>query len=137
MIVPKWTSLVTDRNIDAPKDALWVKVVDYVRGPRKIKVEVTGSWNYDAGKTCGPDGSPSEGLSDANLNKSALKGCVIGKVGGSPGDTPGSDKLFAPGSYAVFEIGDVAGALYLGMNDVPTNIHNHAGTVRVNIWEAP
>jgi hypothetical protein len=137
MTEPKWTALITKQSVDVPKNALWVKVLDYIRGPRKLKIEVTGDWNYDASKPSGPDGVPSEGFADANLHKSALKGCVIAKVGGSAGDTPGSDKLFALGSFTILDIGDVAGALFLSMNDAPANFHSHSGAVTVSISEAP
>jgi hypothetical protein len=133
---PNWTMLVENKNFNAPTETLWVRIVDYVRGPRKLKIQVTGTWSYDSSTQCGPDGISTDGFADGNLHHTALKGCVIAKVGGCPGDTVTSDKLFAVGSFSIFNIGDAFGALFLSMNDAPANFHNHSGSLSVSIFEA-
>jgi hypothetical protein len=133
---PNWDT-VADKKVAAPKDFIWVLVVDYIRGPRKLKFEATGSWTYEAGVTCGPDGAPREGFHNSNLHKSALRGCLLAKIGGSPGDTPGSDKIWAVGSYSVIEISDqVSGGLFVSMNDDPRRFPLHDGEIQVKISEA-
>ena len=138
MTAPNWTDIVTQQPINAPQTELWVKVVDFVRGPRRLCITATGTWNYDPQSSCGPDGNPAEGFEDHNLHKSALRGCVLAKVGGSCGDTPGDAKLQAIGSYCVFSIGeDVSGALFVTMNDDPKRFHLHSGTLTLTVSDAP
>ena len=137
MTQPNWNEMVKDKAVAANPNLLWVRVCDYIRGPRKIMIKAEGTWNYDSRAACGPDGNPGEGFSDANLHDSALRGCLIAKVGGSAGETPGKGKIQAVGSFCSFEIGaDAAGALYLAMNDAPKNFYKHSGTLTVTISEA-
>jgi hypothetical protein len=124
MTEPPWATVEAPQSIIAPSAALWVKVADYIHGPRKLKIVATGTWNFDLGRPCGPDGEPSEG-------------CLIAKIGGSAGDNPASDKLFAIGSFAIINIGDAAGTLFVGMNDAPVNCRNHSGSLTIAIWDAP
>lgn len=137
MTQPNWTPVITHHTVSAPTTSLWVKVDDYIRGPRKLKIEATGRWNYDGEKQSEADGEPTEGFSDNNLHHSALRGCLIAKVGGGPGDTPGSDKIFAVGSFAIIDVGDVSGVLFLSMNDAPKNFRSHSGSLNVSISESP
>jgi hypothetical protein len=137
MTQPNWTPVIEHHTVNAPKASLWVKVADYIRGPRKLKIEASGHWNYDDAKQSEADGEPSEGFSDNNLHKSALRGCLIAKVGGGSGDSPGSEKIFAVGSFAIIDVGDVSGALFLSMNDAPKNFRSHGGSLTVSISEAP
>jgi hypothetical protein len=137
MTEPPWATVEAPQSIIAPSAALWVKVADYIHGPRKLKIVATGTWNFDLGRPCGPDGEPSEGFADSNAHHGALKGCLIAKIGGSAGDNPASDKLFAIGSFAIINIGDAAGTLFVGMNDAPVNCRNHSGGLTIAIWDAP
>ena len=112
MTQPNWTPVITHHTVNAPTTSLWVKVDDYIRGPRKLKIEATGRWNYDGVKQSEADGETTEGFSADNLHHSALRGCLIAKVGGGSGHTPDSDKIFAVGSFAIIDVGDVSGALF-------------------------
>lgn len=137
MTEPRWTPVVKDKLLNAPVDTLWAKVIDYVRGPRKLKIEAEGNWQYDLGKQCGPDGKPTEGFSDDNLHKAALRGCLIAKIGGCAGDTPGSEKIFAVGSFSIFETGDVSGSLFVSINDDPKSFNKHSSKLKITVSEAP
>lgn len=138
MTEPNWTDIVTQQAVNAARDKLWARVCDYICGPRKLRVQATGTWNYDPHSPCGPDGCPQEGFEDNNLHKSALRGCLIAKVGGGAGDTPGDGKIQAVGSFCVFEVAqDVRGALFLTMNDSPNRFYLHCGSLTVTISEAP
>lgn len=134
MTTPKWASLVSNHDVVATTEALWVKVSDYIRGPRRLRIQAAGEWNYTEQKTCGPDGNAAEGLPEKGLLATAAVGCLIAKVGGSAGDTGAAGKIFAAGSYAIVEIAaDAQGALFLGMNDVPQNFDGHSGYLTVDI----
>jgi hypothetical protein len=138
MLEPQWTPLVIAQPLDAPRAQLWVRVCPFVRGPRRLLIQATGAWYYDSTRICGPDGNPADGFSDANLHKSALRGCLLLKVGGSTGDTPAAEKLLAAGSYFVFDVPDgAAGPLFATMNDDPKRFHLHSGSVIVTIAHAP
>lgn len=137
MTEPNWTALGQAQDVPAPRKVLWVKIHDYVHGPHKLKIEATGNWDYDEDKSCGPDGRISEGFSDANLHKSALRGCLLAKIGGSAADNPGSDKLYAIGSYGVIIPGESAGPLYVTMNDEMKNFTKHGGSLHITLAEAP
>jgi hypothetical protein len=138
MVAPNWSVLVPAKAVNAPKKELWLKVCDFVRGPRRLLVEASDEWKYDPNSSCGPGGDPSEGFDDRNLHKSALRGCLVAKIGGSAGDTPGSDKLFAVGSYCIFEIPEnVGGSLFVTMNDDPKRFHLHEGSLTIKVSEAP
>lgn len=137
MTTPQWTILVNTVNLPAPTTTLWVKVCDFMRGPRRLKIEATGTWNYDPASSCAPDGSPSEGFEDGNLHKQALRGCLLAKVGGSAGDTPGDGKIQAAGSSCAFEVPDgTSGAVFLTMNDSPKRFHLHSGSISFTIYDA-
>ena len=138
MVKPNWSVLMSEKDVAAPKKELWFKLCDYVSGPRRLLLEAKEKWKYDPDSECGPDGDPGEGFDERNLHKSALRGCLIGKIGGSAGDTPGPDKLFAIGSYCVIAIpADAAGALFVTMNDDPRRFHLHDGTLKIKVSEAP
>lgn len=138
MVAPNWSTLVASKAVNVPKTALWVQLCDFVRGPRRLRVTAKGEWNYDPDSKCGPDGGPSEGFDDRNLHKSALRGCLVAKVGGSAGDTPGSEKLVAIGSYCVFDIPEnTGGSLFVTMNDDPRRFHLHDGALTIEVSEAP
>ena len=135
MTDPKWSE-PAKKEIEAKPDVLWVRVVDYIHGPRKVKIEATGTWSYAPRSACGPDGNVAEGFDDGHLLKTAARGCLIAKVGGSAGDTPGSEKIQAVGSFAIFEIGDTGGALFLAMKDKPQNWDRHSGKLEISISDA-
>ena len=136
--LPNWNQIVKDQTVSAPQRELWVKVCDFVRGPRRLRIEAAGTWSYEPNSTCGPDGSPAEGFEDGNLHKAAVRGCLLAKVGGSCGDTPGDGKIQAVGSYCVFEVPDgTSGALFLTMNDSPKRFHMHGGELKITLSDAP
>jgi hypothetical protein len=138
MVAPNWSTLVASKTVNVPKKELWVMVCDFVRGPRRLRVTANGKWKYDPDSECGPEGDPSEGFDDRNLHKSALRGCLVAKVGGSAGDTPGSEKLFAIGSHCVFDIPEnTGGSLFVTMNDDPRRFHLHDGALTIEVSEAP
>ena len=134
---PNWNDIVS-LQIQAPRWELWVRVADFVRGPRRMRIEASGRWYLDYDTSCGPDGRTDDGLDEKNLHKSALRGCLLAKVGGSAGDTPGDGKVLAVGSYCVFEIGaEVSGALFVTMNDRAELFYKHSGTMTVAVYDAP
>jgi hypothetical protein len=141
MLPPTWFEIVRAVEVPAPSDTLWVKVFDFVRGPSRLRIQAGGTWKYDLHTDSGPDGNPADGFDDTNLAKWALRGCLLAKVGGSAGDTPnegGTSKVQAVGSYCVFDIpAEVAGGLFLTMNDNPRRFHLHAGKLTVTIATAP
>ena len=138
MITPNWTIILTGYSLRAPSSALWIKVLPYVRGPRTLRIQAAGPWSYAGDSTCGPDGDPVLGFEPANLHPHALRGCLLAKIGGSGGDTPGEAKIQAVGSDCVFDIPEnVSGALFLTMNDDPKRFHLHSGSVIVTISDAP
>jgi len=138
VINPNWTIILTNYALRAPSSTLWVKVLDYVQGPRTLRIQATGPWSYGGPATCGPDGDPALGFEHGNLHSNALRGCLLAKIGGSGGDTPGEAKIQAVGSDCVFDIPEnVSGALFLTMNDHPKRFHLHSGRVIVTISDAP
>jgi hypothetical protein len=137
MQAPPWIEIVIAQEVNAPTARLWTKVCDFVRGPSRIRIQALGTWKYDLNRETGPDGDPANGFSEANLAKSALRGCLLAKVGGSAGDTPGEEKtgkIQAVGSYCVFDIpAESVGPLFLTMNDDPRRFYLHSGTLTVTV----
>jgi hypothetical protein len=123
--------LKTDK-IAAKPDALWRLVWEYIKGPVKLKIEATGTWDYSPTKACGPDGSRQAGILADALNPSAPLGNLIGKIGRSPADKPTSS--FAAGSYVVVVLDDKAeGALYFTMNDQIGHFEEHDKPVTITV----
>lgn len=136
MTEPAWLplKLKTDKIVAKP-DALWTLVCEYIKGPMKLKIEATGTWEYSPTKSCGPDGSRQAGFLADALNPSAPLGTLIGKVGGSPADKPTSS--FVAGSFVVVVLDDKAeGALYFTMNDQISHFEEHAKEVTITVQQA-
>jgi len=85
MTEPAWLplKLKTDK-IAAKPDALWTLVGEYIKGPMKLKIEATGTWEYSQTNGCGPDGSRQAGFLADALNPSAPLGTLIGKLAEVP-----------------------------------------------------
>ena len=136
MTEPIWTplQLKTDQ-ISAKPLAIWTLVCDYVKGPLKLKVEATGTWDYSPSKSCGPDGSRQGGFPANALNPSAPLGALIGKIGGSTADKPLSS--FVIGSYTVIALDDKAeGPLYFTMNDQIEHFDDHDKFITIVVQQA-
>jgi hypothetical protein len=103
-----------------------------------LRIEAKGEWDVLEGAACGADGDPTQGFDEGNLHKTALRGCLLAKVGGSGGDIPGDGKIQAAGSDCTFDVPEgTGGSLFLTMNDNPKRFHSHSGTLTVTVWEAP
>jgi hypothetical protein len=150
---PNWQPLASDIVVPARPSGLWTRVVDYVAGPRKLKIVAKPgvTWTLSAGVAPGPDGDLA-GITDpataTSLFPAALRGALIGKIGGSAADNttpigiPGAlthpatvPTPFPVGSFCVVEIaGDKRGPLFLTMNDAPSTFDQHVGQMVVNIF---
>jgi len=137
MHVPVWQPLpLTTDTVDAKPAALWTRVHDYVAGPVKLKISAAGEWTTAPQTPCGPAGAHVAGFPSANgLDERALRGALIGKVGGSASEKPATDAFtFVAGEFAIVVLGDkVEGALYLTMNDEVAAFKEHGGSVTVAI----
>jgi hypothetical protein len=136
---PSWRSLQLETaKIPAKPEALWTLVHQYVHGPCKLKLSAKGKWKYSSARECGPDGYREAGVSSDALNSTALLGALIGKIGGSPAEKPGTDAFtFVAGSYVVLAVDkDTEGGLYLTMNDQPDHFDEHSEEIEVTIEEA-
>jgi hypothetical protein len=141
---PNWRSVVKDYVVPArPEGGLWTIAVEYLIGPRKLKITARGDWSLNGSRTCGPDGdeTASGGIGGC-LTDTAPRGCLIGKIGGGTADLKAS--VLPLGRFAVIELPDPAGAtapvprggLFLTMNDEPSAFSRHEGSLIVDIWEA-
>ncbi len=155
---PNWRLVASAVKVPARPDGLWTRVLEYVTGPRKLKIVVREhqTWTVDKGKAahsangCLPaqdDTSPPTPLLPA-----ALRGALIGKIGGSAADNPtpvGTAAAmpmtvpttvptpFGVGSFCVLDVAtDKRGALFLTMNDSPGKFEEHAGELIVDIFDA-
>src|SRR5579871_1851791 len=111
---PNWQLIVTIQKLLAGPAGLWTAVVPFVAAPRRLKIEASGSWQpAPTGQPCGPDGQITAPGVAGMLLSSALQGCLIGKVGGSPGDAtfippsptpvPGAPFVFSVGSFTTLD----------------------------------
>lgn len=142
---PIWREVVKDREVSArPEGGLWTVVIEYVTGPRKLKIGARGHWALSASQRCGPDGDEmaSGGVSGC-LSDAAPRGCLIAKVGGGTADLKA--RVHAIGRFAIIELPDPGeasgatsprGAFFLTMNDEPSAFQRHEGMLIVDIWEA-
>jgi len=136
---PSWSPLpLLTEKIPAQPEALWTLVHGYVQGPCKLKLIATGKWKYSSATECGPDGCRAGGFASDTLNTAALLGTLIGKIGGSPAEKPGTGAFtFVAGSYVVLAVDEkTEGGLYLTMNDQPGHFDQHSGEIDVTIEEA-
>jgi hypothetical protein len=139
MHAPLWLPLTLNRaTVDAKPPALWTRVHDYVKGPVRLKITATGTWNIAPAAACGPQGDIQLGLAAGGLNDQALKGALIGKIGGSASDKPATAGFaFVVGEFAVIVVPETTeGALYLTMNDDVGAFGQHSGAVDVTILAA-
>ena len=140
MIEPIWLplDLRTDSVLAKPPEGLWTLVHEYVKGPAKLRIQASGTWNYSGSTSCGADGARKAGFAQDSLNASAPLGALIGKIGGSPADRPDSRAfVFVAGSYAVVVFDDkVEGAFYLTMNDQISHFEEHSGSIKVKVEQA-
>ena len=154
---PNWQSLASGVIVLARPVALWTRAVDYVAGPRKLKIvaDPASNWMLSAGNLPGPDGDPAQTQNNTAppLLPSALIGALICKIGGSAADntapvlTAGGTAPVAPsgipipfsiGSFCIVELlaTQQKGPLFLTMNDAPAAFSQHAGQLIVDIFEA-
>ena len=142
MTQPSWREALASLEVPArPAGGIWSLAIDYVTGPRKLKIAAQGEWGVTADRLCGPDGDgfASEGL-DKCLVTTAPRGSLIAKIGGGTADRSGT--LYPVGRLSVIELADPSGAnpvrgtLFLTMNDDPARFREHTGTITVQIWEA-
>jgi hypothetical protein len=139
MIEPIWLPLATiTKDIPAQPASLWTLVHEYVKGPVKLRITATGTWDYAPSKSCGPDGTRDTAFSPEALMPSALIGTLVAKVGGSPGDKPDTKNIgFIVGSYSVIALDEkTEGPLFLTMNDRLDQFGNHEKKVTVTVEEA-
>jgi hypothetical protein len=157
MTNPSWR-VIARKKIAARPEGLWNVALDYVSGPRLLRLTVLDrdergavmakSWNPTSKEESGPDGLLKTSAKSGLLFAMAPYGALIGKVGGSSADQPETGggakdggysgrKVFAAGSYAVIGLGkDDGGPLFLTMNDSPDGFAEHAGALEVLIEEA-
>lgn len=153
---PNWQPLASGIIVLARPNALWTRVVDYIAGPRKLKIvsDPASNWTLVSGNSPGPDGDPAvpQNANALPLLASALLGALIGKIGGSgadntaPGPAPGAIQVspaatipqpFSVGSFCIFELTPAQkGSLFLTMNDAPVAFSQHTGQLTVDIFEA-
>lgn len=139
MIEPIWLPLtVKTPDIPAQPASLWTLVHEYVKGPVKLKIEATGTWEYAPSKSCTPDGAREAGFVTDALMPSAMVGTLIAKIGGSPGDKPDSKNIgYIVGSFSVLALDEkTEGPLFLTMNDKVDQFVHHHQHVTVTIQEA-
>jgi hypothetical protein len=140
MLEPVWMPLVLKTDIVPAKPiALWTLVCGYVKGPAKLKIEASGTWEYSPAKLCGPDGIRSSGFLADALIASAPIGVLIGKIGGSAAEKPvdGKSLSFVVGSYTVIALDEkTEGALFLTMNDQIGQFDGHDKEVKIAVQQA-
>ena len=141
MTQPSWRVVAEGLSVPArPEGGMWTLALEYVTGPRKLKIAARGVWRMFGEKECGPDGEGFGEAMDKCLASTAARGSLLAKVGGGTADKSGS--IFPVGRIAVIELPEpasaaaVRGALFLGMNDDPRKFADHSGEIAVDIWEA-
>jgi hypothetical protein len=111
MTRPSWKDLVRVK-VTAQPEGLWNMVVPYVYGPRLLQLtviakddkgkEVSKKWKPSDTEECGPDGSLENGNQQQQslLVSAAVRGAMVGKIGGSTADLPDTSPAAAAGPYA-------------------------------------
>jgi hypothetical protein len=112
--------------------------IDVSGGSKQLKDQC---WKPESSADCTADGDPSIKRHDALLLPNGAVGALIGKIGGSAGDTDfDKDKvlLFTVGRHCVFVAPDSpkVGSLYLGMNDTLGSAGKVQNELKATIWEA-
>lgn len=150
MGTPTWKRLVPDSLIKVPEQAgiAWTPVIDYLTPGRLYMIRVSyidpkepQTWTPDGGTACTADGDPGLTRASTPLVAGAPIGALIARVGGSTADAAGDAErslLFAAGRYCVFQAPEPpkAGALFLGVNDVPAIAVKLSGNLLVEVCEA-
>jgi len=136
MTEPTWLPLELKTNkVNAKPDSIWTLVCEYIKGPMKLKIEASGTWEYSPTKECGADGVRQAGVPTSALNNAAPLGALIAKIGGSPADI--SATSFIVGSYVILPITDAnEGALFLTMNDQIDHFDDHGKELTIVIQQA-
>jgi len=143
MTQPNWRPVASALKIPAlPEGGIWSVAVEYVTGPRKLKIAARGRWSVYAGQDCGPDGDGFAEPVDKCLATNAPRGSLIAKIGGGTAERSGA--ILPVGRLTVIELPDpsaagvtpVRGPLFLTMNDDPSKFADHSGEIEIDIWEA-
>ena len=122
-----------------PESGIWTVAIEYVNGPRKLKISASGSWGITSERIYGPDGDGFASGTDQCLVVTAPRGSLIAKIGGGTADLAGT--VYPIGRLAVIDLPDAAGGspirgmLFLTMNDDPSRFRDHFGQLTVQIWE--
>lgn len=134
-----WRELVKDFAVPAKPNGFWTLVVEYIAGPKKLKLESAGQWNYSEKlkSPCGPDGDPHSPTASANcVNPEAPVGSLIGKIGGSTAGTK-DGKIFVVGRLCILDLDEAtSGPLFLSINDEQTGYPDNGGELKVTVYEA-
>lgn len=98
-------------------------------------------WKPESGADCSADGDPALKRQSPLLMPNGVVGALIGKIGGSAGDTDfDKDKvvLFTVGRHCVFVAPEApkVGSLYLGINDTAASAAKVEKDLEATIWEA-
>jgi hypothetical protein len=155
MTEPNWQPLASAIVVNARPVGLWTRAVDYIAGPRKLKITVDATSTWTLGSSnAGPDGDPNQtqNTNAPPLLPSALIGALIGKIGGSAADNTapvisaaglppvapiGVPTPFSIGSFCILEISaSQKGSLFLTMNDIAAAFAQHSGELTVSVFEA-
>jgi hypothetical protein len=155
MTSPHWTQLGVF-EVAAKPDAFWTLAVEYVPPSRLLRFQVIGEdkdgnpvpkeWQVGL-QPVGANGLISNNARTPLLSAACYQGALIGKLGGSCADVPDTAQTASPwGTKRVFTIGSFglifvaaadAGPLYMTINDEPKNLADNAGSLWVQIDEAP
>ncbi len=161
MTRPNW-SLVDTVTVNAQPEGIWNLAIEFVPGPRLLRFRVvekdkngtpapllwTVNGTVNPALVCSPEGLLSSDAKTSYLCPGAALGALVGKLGGSTSDIPDPSQAAAPFGTGkrVFPIGSHciiamlaadSGPLYLTMNDEFKSFQHHAGTLQVEISDAP
>jgi hypothetical protein len=141
---PGWRLIVPELHVKAlPDHGLWNVAAAYVSGPRKLRIEATGTWGIASDSLWGPDGDRfSSDAVDRCLSTIVPRGTLIAKIGGGTSDRSGA--IYPVGSMCTIDLPDPAvpnttplrGTLFLAMNNEPGKFGRHYGHLVVKIWDA-
>ncbi|MBI2188386.1 MAG: hypothetical protein HYU37_14890 [Acidobacteria bacterium] len=139
-------------KVPAKPAGLWQLAIEYVETPCLLRLRVVEqdargacvptTWRLSATLESSPNGINAPARTGL-LATTALRGALIGKVGGSTADIPdstapatpyGAKKVFAVGSECMVSLSaGEEGPLYLTMNDSPDSFAEHDGALHVQI----
>jgi hypothetical protein len=126
MNIKDWQHLVTFNPPDgSPElDCPWIKIIDYVVGPRILKFEATGRWQCmepPQPGSCGPNGYLGLSWPAANLSlPTSAPGALIGKLGGSTIDLK-DGTIFGIGTFALLAVPEkTIQPVFVGINGAPS-----------------